>query len=350
MATYQIKRGDTLSGISKRTGVPVSVLASSNGIKNPNLIYAGAKINIPTYQPSRPGSPAQTSSWGAPAVSYSAPGVAGGRGPIAMASGNKTYASSTGNKTYDIARNVGTAAGISGPKGKEEIIKMITKSLKDEGILTPNTLAYALATAEHESNFTPKDEYPANPYSSDPRQRYIASLQANYEGGWRYHGRGLIQLTHASNYQAMGRRIGMGDELLKNPDLANNPDIAAKILAAFFKDRGVAKIADSGNFYAARGPVNGTDKAGSIANRAQNYLGSVSKHIQETKTNDVPANIISPSTLKASLPALSVQKSTESIPDWTKFQLDQQTADLSKYNPPKKEVTAPAITEWEGFK
>lgn len=44
---YLIKKGDTLSAISKRTGQSVEHLAQLNNIKNPNLIYAGEKLKIP---------------------------------------------------------------------------------------------------------------------------------------------------------------------------------------------------------------------------------------------------------------------------------------------------------------
>lgn len=46
--TYKIKSGDTLSAIAKKNGTTVSALASYNGIKNPNLIYAGHSLKIPT--------------------------------------------------------------------------------------------------------------------------------------------------------------------------------------------------------------------------------------------------------------------------------------------------------------
>ena len=50
MATYKIKYGDTLSGICRKfygdSGL-YNKLAIFNGIKNPNLIYAGTVIQIP---------------------------------------------------------------------------------------------------------------------------------------------------------------------------------------------------------------------------------------------------------------------------------------------------------------
>jgi murein DD-endopeptidase MepM/ murein hydrolase activator NlpD len=46
MATYKIKRGDTLGGIAKKYGTTVSALASANKIKNPNRIFAGNTLTI----------------------------------------------------------------------------------------------------------------------------------------------------------------------------------------------------------------------------------------------------------------------------------------------------------------
>jgi murein DD-endopeptidase MepM/ murein hydrolase activator NlpD len=45
---YKIKRGDNLSTLAKRFGTTVKELAALNGIKNPNLIYAGKELLIPS--------------------------------------------------------------------------------------------------------------------------------------------------------------------------------------------------------------------------------------------------------------------------------------------------------------
>ena len=46
--TYIVKRGDTLSQIARSYGVTVNEIASQNGIQNPNLIYVGQTLTIPT--------------------------------------------------------------------------------------------------------------------------------------------------------------------------------------------------------------------------------------------------------------------------------------------------------------
>lgn len=44
---YTVKQGDTLSGIGAKYGMDYKVIASYNGISNPNLIHVGQQIKIP---------------------------------------------------------------------------------------------------------------------------------------------------------------------------------------------------------------------------------------------------------------------------------------------------------------
>jgi peptidoglycan L-alanyl-D-glutamate endopeptidase CwlK len=55
--------------------------------------------------------------------------------------------------------------------------------------------------------------------------------------GERFRGRGFVQLTGRANYQEHGQAIGLGDQLVTSPELANDPDIAARLLASFLKRR-----------------------------------------------------------------------------------------------------------------
>ena len=44
---YKIKKGDTLSAISRKLGISVKDLAEANNIKDVNQIQAGASLTIP---------------------------------------------------------------------------------------------------------------------------------------------------------------------------------------------------------------------------------------------------------------------------------------------------------------
>lgn len=53
--------------------------------------------------------------------------------------------------------------------------------------------------------------------------------------GFMYRGRGLIQLTGKANYEKYGKMIGV--DLVNNPDLANDPEVAQMLAVAYFRDK-----------------------------------------------------------------------------------------------------------------
>jgi len=77
--------------------------------------------------------------------------------------------------------------------------------------------------------------------------------------GWMYRGRGFVQLTGRANYARIGRRLGLGDLLLQDPDRALEPVLAARILAAFLagRRRAILRRLTEGDLAGARRLVNG---------------------------------------------------------------------------------------------
>jgi len=73
--------------------------------------------------------------------------------------------------------------------------------------------------------------------------------------GARYHGRGFIQITGRANYRDYGRKLGVALE--EQPELALSPDVAARVLARYFKDRGLGAAARRGQWKHIRKRVNG---------------------------------------------------------------------------------------------
>ncbi|ORX87572.1 LysM-domain-containing protein [Anaeromyces robustus] len=53
MVEYEVKRGDTLSAIELKYGVPMKLICECNNIKNPNKIYAGQVLTIPVKETTR---------------------------------------------------------------------------------------------------------------------------------------------------------------------------------------------------------------------------------------------------------------------------------------------------------
>lgn len=72
----------------------------------------------------------------------------------------------------------------------------------------------------------------------------LALILGNTEpgDGWKYRGRGYIQLTGKGNYQAAEKALRI--PLVSDPDLASRPEIAAKIAIWYWKTRVARKIPD----------------------------------------------------------------------------------------------------------
>jgi len=137
-------------------------------------------------------------------------------------------------------------------------------------------VAYALATAWHECRFRPIPEI------GKGRGRKYGRPGKWY--GQIPYGRGLPQLTWDYNYEWADAALGLGGRLLRNFDLALDPDISARLMilgmetGAFtgkslknYLDHDDATLAD---FIPCRRIINGTDKAEKIAGYAVGFLAA----------------------------------------------------------------------------
>jgi predicted chitinase len=140
-------------------------------------------------------------------------------------------------------------------------------------------LAYGLATAWHEARFISQIEKGGPGYLAKYDTGSLAKALGNTPqadgDGIKYAGRGLVQLTGTTNYRNAGKFIGQ--DLLKNPELALTPDNATKILVwgmetgAFTGKKLANYIGEQGNlesFRQARRIINGMDRAGDISGYA----------------------------------------------------------------------------------
>ena len=123
----------------------------------------------------------------------------------------------------------------------------------------------SLATIRAETaGFVPIDEGQSRFNSSPnghPFDLYDSRKDLGNRGapdGERYRGRGFVQLTGRANYLQHGIAIGEPD-LVTRPERANDPDIAARLLASFIKskERAIKEALLQGNLATARRLVNG---------------------------------------------------------------------------------------------
>lgn len=76
--------------------------------------------------------------------------------------------------------------------------------------------------------------------------------------GWKYRGRGFIQLTGRGNYRKAGRALVL--PLEDQPDLAAEPEHAATIAAWFWETEGCNELADDGKFDVITARISGSTR------------------------------------------------------------------------------------------
>jgi hypothetical protein len=154
-------------------------------------------------------------------------------------------------------------------------------------------LAYLLGTAFHETARTigPVRETLANTdeQAYQRLKRYFGTVKAYFrkhpETGFSYFGRGLVQLTWADNYIAMGKLLGVGLMFFLGPGevmtlkwavpiifegMIRGSYVPGHCLPRYFHD-------GSAEWTSARYIVNGTDKRKLIAGYGQTFLAALEK-------------------------------------------------------------------------
>ncbi|MBB3833806.1 putative chitinase [Xanthomonas arboricola] len=138
---------------------------------------------------------------------------------------------------------------------RESSVRLIVKTALENGVTDPKQISYMLATAQHETrNFqAPEEDFGRS-----------QARKLGYSGGEEFYGRGYVHLTHDYNYAKFDKLLGLNGEMVRNPDMAKDPEIAAKVLVVGMRDglftgKPLDRYidADSHDVYNARRVVNG---------------------------------------------------------------------------------------------
>lgn len=164
----------------------------------------------------------------------------------------------------------------------------LAKAMTAAGITDPKERAALMAQVQVESGFKSKSEnlnYSAEKLKkmfghrvTDEQAAQLGSdkssgKKANQEGianliyggrmgntepgdGWKYRGRGMIQLTGKSNYASASKDIYGDDRLVKDPDMVNDPSVSAQIVTWYWQKNKIGQKFEAGGIDAASKMVN----------------------------------------------------------------------------------------------
>jgi putative chitinase len=105
-------------------------------------------------------------------------------------------------------------------------------------------------------------ETAAKPYAHNP-EALANRVYANRNGngciqsgdGWRYRGRGPIQLSGRRNYRDAGAALGLDIEA--QPELVERPEVGFRVFGWFWRENGLNPLADARDFATITRRING---------------------------------------------------------------------------------------------
>ena len=164
----------------------------------------------------------------------------------------------------------------------DKVYPALAAAMEEFEIDTPQRIAMFLAQCAHESAYFSVKRENLN-YSADGLKKIFPKYFANRDAseynrqpekianvvysnrmgngdeesgdGWRFCGRGFIQLTGKSNYTACGTALGV--DLSENPQYLETPEGAARSAGWFWSKNDLNKYADAGDIVSCTKRING---------------------------------------------------------------------------------------------
>ena len=167
------------------------------------------------------------------------------------------------------------------PQAIDGLTQLLSSVEQDPALEDIRWVAYMFATIKHEcaNAWVPIMERGNRAYFDkyETGTAIGARLGNTQPGdGYLFRGRGYVQITGRRNYQLLGQRLNLRNQLVDDPDLALRQEIAYRIMSygmcnGTFTGRKLAQFIGPGqcDYKNARKIINGLDQADRIAGYAQ---------------------------------------------------------------------------------
>ncbi|MCS3839374.1 putative chitinase [Pseudomonas sp. JAI111] len=154
----------------------------------------------------------------------------------------------TTQQLLQILPNAGQRAGVFAP--------VLNTAMQRFQIVGLKRVAAFIAQIGHESGQLVYVREIWGPTPAQSKYEGRADLGNTVAGdGFKYRGRGLIQITGRANYAACGEALGL--DLISQPELLEQPQYACLSAGWFWSTKGLNTLADAGDFDRITRRING---------------------------------------------------------------------------------------------